>query len=38
MVTLDGLFIPLRVPQEVLNATPHFQASMELEVLVGLVF
>lgn len=31
-------FTPLRVPHGVLNATTHFEASMELELLVGLIF
>lgn len=38
MVTQEELVTPLRVPQVVLNATLHVQASIELQVPVGLIF
>ena len=37
MVTQGGLYTPTRVPQGVQNATGHFQATMEHEVLDGII-
>lgn len=37
MVTQEGLYSRRRVPWKVLNATPHFQSTMDGDVLRGLV-
>lgn len=36
LVTHEGLYSPRRVPQGVLDATPHFQSTMDREALAGL--
>lgn len=37
IVTLEGLFSPRGVPEEVLNVSPYSQSKMSSEVLAGLV-
>lgn len=37
MVNQKGLFSPGRVPQRLLDETPHLQSMMGVEVLAGLV-